>query len=97
MCQIVKGGDISGINGNFNEIRQNLNSCLLKWKRENVQDEAKIDSEWISRFLERESSFSLDFRSFGSSILDGARSKGVPHDKGYVWTTVWWSSDKSKR
>ena len=52
MCQIVKGRDISGINEKFNEIRQNLNSCLLKWKRESVQDEAQIDaqidSEWIS-------------------------------------------------
>ena len=30
--------DISRINGKFNEIRQNLNSCLLKWKRENVNE-----------------------------------------------------------
>ena len=42
-----------------------------------MQDEAKIDSEWISRFLERdrESSFSLDFRPFGPSVLDGAKIK----------------------
>ena len=36
--KIKTKGDISGINGKFNEIRQNLNSCLLKWKGENVNE-----------------------------------------------------------
>ena len=44
--------------------------------------------DWIFIFLEREreSSFSLDFWPFGSSILDGARSKVVLRGEGYVWT-----------
>ena len=54
---------------------------------------------WIFIFLEREreSSFSLDFRPFGPSVLDGARSKVVLRGEGYVWTLIWWSSDNSKR
>ena len=49
----------------------------------------------ISR--ERVSAFSLDLRSIGPSVFDGARSKVVLRGQGYVWTPIWWSSDNSKR
>ena len=48
-------------------------------------------------FREREISFSLDFRSFGPLVLDGARSKVDLRDEGYAWTPIWWSFDNSKR
>ena len=47
-------------------------------------------------FSERESTFSLGFRSIGPSVLDGAKSKAILRDEGYVWTLIWWSSDNSK-
>ena len=48
-------------------------------------------------FRERESAFSLGFRPFGPSVLDGARSKDVLRGEGYAWTPIWWSSNNSKR
>ena len=45
----------------------------------------------------RKSDFSLDFWPFGTSVLDGARSKAVLRGKRYAWTAVLWSSDNSKR
>ena len=45
----------------------------------------------------RESSFSLDLRPFGLSVLDGARSKVDLRGEGYAWTLIRWSSDNSKR
>ena len=48
-------------------------------------------------FRERMSSFSLDLRSFGPSVLDGAKSKVDLRGEGYAWTLIWWSSDNSKR
>ena len=49
----------------------------------------------ISR--ERKCAFFLDLRSFGPSVLDGARSKVDLRGEGYVWTPIWWSSENSKR
>ena len=49
----------------------------------------------ISR--ERKCSFSLEFRSIGSLVLDGARSKAILRDEGYAWAPIWWSSNNSKR
>ena len=46
---------------------------------------------------ERKCAFSLDFRPFGPSVLDGARSKLVLRDKGYAWALILWSSVNSKR
>ena len=43
------------------------------------------------------SSFSLDLRSFGPSVLDGARSKVDLRNEGYAWAPIQWSSDNSKR
>ena len=68
-----------------------------------LQKDQKMGSGWTGRdavagfeiFRERESTFSLDFRSFGMSVLDGARSK--VDLRGYAWTLIWWSSDNSKR
>ena len=75
-------------------IRQNANSYLLHLKAK----QGKIDNGLgFFSFRERESSFSLDFRSFGPSVLDGARSKVVLRGEGYAWTPIWWSSNKSKR
>ena len=74
-----------------------MNSCLLKWKRENVQDEAENGSSLGFSFLERESSFSLDLQSFGPSVFDEIRSKVELRGEAYAWTPIWWSSDNSKR
>ena len=60
------------------------------------QEQFYSELEFFS-FRERESTFSLDFRSIGPSVLDGARSKAVLHGEGYVWTLIWWSSDNFKR
>ena len=57
----------------------------------------ETDSESWLEFLERESYFSLDFHPFGPSDRFGPRSKAILHGEGYVWTPIWWSSDKSKR
>ena len=48
-------------------------------------------------FGEKESSLSLNFRPFGPSVLDEARSKINLRGEGYTWTPIWWSSDNSKR
>ena len=69
-------------------IRQNANSYLLHLKAK----QGEIDSGlgFLSfRERERESSFSLDFRPFGPSHLDGARSKAVLRGEGYAWTPIW--------
>ena len=63
-----------------------------------MQEGAETDSGL--RFLksrERKRAFSLDFLSFGPSVLDGARSKVVLRGEDYAWTPIWWSSDNSKR
>ena len=40
-------------------------------------------------FKERESIFSLGFRPFRPSILDGIRGKVVLRGEGYAWTPIW--------
>ena len=78
--------------------KRQMNSCLLKTKRGNVQKGLeKVQKVRFLSFIERESSFSQDFRSFKPSVLDGARSKTVLRGKGYAWTSIWWSFDNSKR
>ena len=58
----------------------------------------KTDSEvQILSFRERRCAFSLDFRPFGLSVLDGARSKVALRCEGYAWAPIWWSSDNFKR
>ena len=82
--------DIDGIIGNVNENKTKKNSDLLLQKH-------KIDSEGWDSVRERESSFSLDFRLFRPSVIDGVRSKVDLRGEGYAWTPIWWSSDNSKR
>ena len=54
-----------------------------------MQDEEKIDSGWFFlSFRERMSSFSLDLRPFGLSVLDGARSKVDLRGEGYAWIPI---------
>ena len=48
-------------------------------------------------FRERESTLSLDFRSIGPSVFDGARSKVALRGEGYAWAPIWWSFNNSKR
>ena len=57
-----------------------------------MQDE-KCDVEarfliFLERGRERESTFSLGFRSIGPSIFDGARRKVVLRDEGNAWAPV---------
>ena len=60
--------------------------------------EEQIDSGCeIQDFRERRHTFSLDFRPFGPSVLDGARSKDVLRGEGYALTLIWWTSNNSKR
>ena len=61
-----------------------------------MQDE-KCDAK--ARFLiflerERESTFSLGFRSIGPSVFDRARRKVVLRGEGNAWAPVSWSFDK---
>ena len=74
-----------------------MNSFLLQFEEENVQERKKLCSRFVVQFLERECVFSLDFMSFGPLVLDRARSKVDLRDEGYAWTPIWWSSDNSKR
>ena len=64
---------------------------LLKFEEKIVQ--------WVVgfSFRERKCDFSLDFLVFGSSVLNGARSQVGLRGEGYAWTSIWWSSDNSKR
>ena len=39
-------------------------------------------------FRERKCDLSLDFPAFGSSVLDGPRSKVYLRDKGYAWASI---------
>ena len=48
-------------------------------------------------FRERESTFSLELRSIGSSVFDEARRKAVLHGEDYAWAPIWCISDNSKR
>ena len=48
-------------------------------------------------FREIKSDLSLDFPTFGPSVLDGARSKVDLSFKGYACAPILWSFDKSKR
>ena len=75
-----------------------MNSCLLKTKKGNVQKGLeRCSSLGFCDFRERRSSFSLDLRQFGPSVLDGTRSKVDLRGKGYAWTPIWCSFDNSKR
>ena len=92
--------DTLGINEKLMRIKQNANSDLLLQMKgdQNVQRAGMRCSRcWFCDFRERDYAFSLDFRPFGPSVLDGARSKIDLRGEGYAWTPIWWSSDNSKR
>ena len=74
-----------------------MNSFLLQFEEETVQEETKSAVSEVFVILERESYFSLDFPMFGPLVRFGLRSKGVLHGEGYAWTPIWWSSDNFKR
>ena len=60
-----------------------------------MQEENRGDPE--ARFLksrDRKCAFSLDFRSIGSSVFDGARRKVVLPGEDYAWAHVLGSFDK---
>ena len=59
--------------------------------------EVRADFEKWRVFRERKSNFYLDFLAFGLSVLVGPRRKVVLRCKGYAWTPVLWSFDKSER
>ena len=64
-------------------------SLLLQKKRENVQEENRGDAEArFLKFLERDSTFSLDFRLIRPSDFFGPRSKVVLRGEGNAWTPV---------
>ena len=48
-------------------------------------------------FRERKFNFSLNFPTFGQSVLVGPRGKVALRYKGYAWTPVLWSFDNSGR
>ena len=56
-----------------------MNSFLLQFEEENVQERKKSCSRFVVQFLEREreSYFSLDFPPFGLSVRFGSRSKAA--------------------
>ena len=63
-----------------------------------MQNEEKMGSKLgFLSFREGESSFSLDLRLFGLSVLNGARSKVNLRGESYAWTPIWRSFDNSKR
>ena len=80
-------------------IRRKMNNVhLLEMKGAKKKKLAGAFTEsGVLSFRERRCTFSLDFRSFGPSVLDSARSKVVLRGEGYAWTPIWWSYDNSKR
>ena len=76
-----------------------MNSFLLQFEEENVQEETKsaVSEIFVILERERESYFSLDFLAFGPLVRFGLRSKAVLHGEGYAWTSIWWSSDNFER
>ena len=87
--------DTLGINERLMRIRQKkivLYSSFLR-------DKSAVEVQGLDYcdFRERRSSFSLDLRPFGRSVLDGARSKVYLRGEGYAWTPIWWSFNNSKR
>ena len=59
---------------------------LKDQKREGL--ERRCSEVQILSFRERRCAFSLDFRPFEPSVLDGARSKVVLRSEGYMWTPI---------
>ena len=78
--------DTLGINERLMRIRQKqivLYSSFLRYK-----SAVEVQGLDFCDFRERRSSFSLDLQSFGSSVLDGGRSKVYLRSEGYTWTPI---------
>ena len=61
----------------------------MKKEKENVQEENRGDAEArFLIFLERESTFSLDFWLIRPSDFDGARREAALRGEDYAWTLV---------
>ena len=74
-----------------------LNSLLLNYlKAKNVKGLNKVQKVRFLNYRERKCALSIDFRPFGPSILDGARSKAILRGEGYTWTPILWSYGNSK-
>ena len=92
-CQKCRRNDMMRILKMFNDNEtkdEQCSSSSIK-RPKNVRGRKWGCSGWIFDFLEREreSTFSLDFRLIGPSVLDGARSKVVLRGEGYAWTPIW--------
>ena len=84
--------------GIFNEEKTKHGIMSSSQKHQKQAEAGKNGNEvQILCFLERESTFSLGFRSIGPSVFDAARSKVALRDEDYAWTPIWWSSDNAKR
>ena len=76
---------MDGIFGILNEEKDKIeNSCLLKLKkgRKLAEGEWRCSGLGFLKSRERKCAFSLDFRSIGLSVFDGARRKVVLRDEG---------------
>ena len=56
-----------------------------------LKDQNVKEMQWVLELesRERKCDFSLDFRPFGPSVLDRARSKVILRGEGYAWTPIW--------
>ena len=86
-CQKSRKWDMMGINRNVNDNKTKDEQCSSSpFETKNGQ---RYSGCWICESRERKYDFSLDFRPFGSSVLDGVRSKVVLCGEGYAWTPIW--------
>ena len=66
-----------------------MNSFLLQFEEENVQEETKLAVSEVFEVLERKSSLSLNFPLLRPSVRFEPRSKAVLRGEGYAWTSIW--------
>ena len=78
--------DAMRINEKFNDNKTNLNNVIfsIKTPKKGQWLEWGCNELGFEIFRKRENTFSLDFRPFGPSVLDGVRSKVDLRDKGYA-------------
>ena len=65
------------------------------WERGRANREQEREKREI--FIDRSSTFSLEFPTIGLSNPGEPRSKIAPHCKSYVWALVLWSFDNFGR
>ena len=84
-CQKSRKMDMDGIFEMFNENKTKLRIVVFFiFETNHAVGWRRCSGLEICDFRERRSSFSLDFRPFGLSVLDGARSKVDLRGEGYV-------------